>query len=185
MDRAARNDLIVAHYPLVRSIARRIDATTPNTVTLDDLVSHGVIGLIDAIGKFDPDRGATLGTYARRRIRGAILDGLRHDDWLPRSVRAAVKSGTLPQPVTVTPLDVLDTDDEPASTDSARDLERVEARVTIARLLPLLPEREWIAVTDHYYAGKTLREIGEAMRVTESRVCQLLAQAMRRLRAQA
>ena len=74
-------------YALVRIVARRIVRKTPPNVEYDDLVSCGVIGLIDAIEKFEPDKGTKFKTYAEHRIRGAILDELRAQDWVPRSIR--------------------------------------------------------------------------------------------------
>lgn len=79
--------LIEAHLPQVKWIAERIAARLPATVLLEDLISAGVIGLLDAVDKFDPARGVLFKTYAEVRIRGAILDSLRHLDWAPRSIR--------------------------------------------------------------------------------------------------
>jgi RNA polymerase sigma factor for flagellar operon FliA len=77
--------------PLVRIVARRIVRKTPPNVEYDDLVSCGVLGLIDAINKFDPEKGTKFKTYAEHRIRGAILDELRAQDWVPRSIRRKEK----------------------------------------------------------------------------------------------
>jgi len=82
-----RNKLIEYYMPLVRYNAERVWAKLPNEVELDDLVSCGIIGLMDAIGAFDLDRGVKFATYCSRRIRGAILDELRERDWVPRIVR--------------------------------------------------------------------------------------------------
>jgi RNA polymerase sigma factor for flagellar operon FliA len=86
-DRAARDALIEKYAPLVRYVAGRLAAGMPPNIELGDLISYGVFGLIDAIDKFDPDRGVKFETYAVTRIRGAILDGLRALDWAPHSVR--------------------------------------------------------------------------------------------------
>ena len=85
--REERNSLIVEFSPMVRYIAQRIAERLPANVELDDLMSTGVLGLIDAIEKYDPDKGAKFKTYAEFRIRGAIMDDLRAMDWVPRSVR--------------------------------------------------------------------------------------------------
>jgi RNA polymerase sigma factor FliA len=82
-----REDLLQAHLPDVRYIARRIHHRLPRHVPLDDLVHAGVIGLIDAADKFDPSKQVHFRTYAKFRIRGAILDSLRELDWSPRSLR--------------------------------------------------------------------------------------------------
>jgi RNA polymerase sigma factor for flagellar operon FliA len=87
LDAAERERLLLEHLPQVKYIARRIHERLPQQVQLDDLVQAGVLGLIDALHKYDPARNAQLGTYARFRIRGAILDSLRALDWSPRELR--------------------------------------------------------------------------------------------------
>ncbi len=82
-----RESLILEHLPQVRLIARRIHERLPDSVSLDDLVSTGTIGLIAAIDNYDPAHNTKLNTYAEYRIRGAILDGLRGLDWAPRQKR--------------------------------------------------------------------------------------------------
>jgi len=83
----ARNGLVLKHYALVQRIARQIHSRLPNSVELDDLTSVGVVGLIESMARFNPERGVPFDTYARHRIRGAILDALRAVDWVPHSVR--------------------------------------------------------------------------------------------------
>lgn len=80
-------DLVAEHYPLARAIARRTHARLPKGVDLDDLVSTAVMGLIEAVDRFDPSRGVSFKAYAKHRIQGAILDSLRATDWVPRAVR--------------------------------------------------------------------------------------------------
>jgi RNA polymerase sigma factor for flagellar operon FliA len=89
---ADRDELIVYYAPLVKYVAGRIAAGLPQTVDQSDLVSYGMFGLIDAITKFDPERGFKFETYAISRIKGAVLDELRAIDWVPRSVRSKAKS---------------------------------------------------------------------------------------------
>jgi RNA polymerase sigma factor for flagellar operon FliA len=92
VDAALRREaLVLQHLPQVRLIARRIHNQLPSHVSLDDLISMGVIGLLAAIDKFDPSLDVQLNTYAERKIRGAILDGLREADWAPREVRKKSK----------------------------------------------------------------------------------------------
>src|SRR5450432_4810270 len=86
-----RERLILEHLPQVRLIARRIQARLPDSISLDDLVSTGVIGLISAIDNFDPGQNVKLKTYAEYKIRGAILDSLRGLDWAPRQKRKKAK----------------------------------------------------------------------------------------------
>ena len=88
----ARDHLIVSYSPLVKFIAGRVGAGLPTSVDPGDLVSSGVIGLIDALERFDPAHGVKFETFATPRIRGAIYDGLRQLDWVPRSVRTRARS---------------------------------------------------------------------------------------------
>lgn len=83
----AYQDFIVDMMPYVRFVAQRISTNLPPSVELEDLVHYGVLGLIDAMKKFDSDKGVKFKTYAETRIRGAILDGIRSTDWIPRSIR--------------------------------------------------------------------------------------------------
>lgn len=83
----ARNEIWSRHQPAVEYVARKVASGLPRHISIDDLKSAGQFGLLDAINKFDPDRGYKFETYALTRIRGAILDDLRSQDWVPRSVR--------------------------------------------------------------------------------------------------
>jgi RNA polymerase sigma factor for flagellar operon FliA len=82
-----RNELILTYTPLIKYIAARLAARLPAQVSLDDLISCGIIGLIDAINKFDLSKNVQFKTYAEFRIKGAMLDELRALDWVPRSIR--------------------------------------------------------------------------------------------------
>ena len=84
-----REEVIKQYSPMIKYVANRIAMRLPPHIEVDDLISVGVLGLIDAITKYDPTRGAKFKTYAEFRVRGAILDELRSMDWVPRSVRAA------------------------------------------------------------------------------------------------
>jgi RNA polymerase sigma factor for flagellar operon FliA len=88
---ASRDHLIVHYSPLVKFVAGRVGAGLPSSVDPGDLVSSGVFGLIDAIERFEPSRGVKFETFAAPRIRGAIYDGLRQLDWVPRSVRSRAR----------------------------------------------------------------------------------------------
>lgn len=90
-DRDARDRLVVHYSPLVKFVAGRVRSGLPSSVDQNDLVSDGVIGLMDAVDKFEPERGLQFQTYAVTRIRGSIVDGLRSSDWVPRSVREKIR----------------------------------------------------------------------------------------------
>jgi RNA polymerase sigma factor for flagellar operon FliA len=87
LDPAERQRILMENVPEVRYIARRIHDRLPSHVPFDDLVHAGILGLIDAVDKFDPGKNVQLKSYARFRIRGAILDSLRQMDWSPRNLR--------------------------------------------------------------------------------------------------
>ena len=91
MTAAEREALIVETLPLIKHIAYKVSTRLPSTVEMRDLVNAGVLGLLDAIGKFEPERGVKFKTYAEVRIRGAIIDSLRDLDWAPRSLRKKSK----------------------------------------------------------------------------------------------
>src|SRR5262245_7957937 len=82
-----RDEVLRRHLPLVRRVVQRLAARKPPHIEIDDLVSWGIVGLLDAITKYDPRKEASFSTYAQFRIRGAVLDHLRSLDWVPRSVR--------------------------------------------------------------------------------------------------
>jgi RNA polymerase sigma factor for flagellar operon FliA len=88
---ALRQQLAIQHLPLVKFVARKMTSSLPRYIELDDLVSWGSLGLLDAIDKFDPHREVRFSTYAVTRIRGAILDGLQQMDWAPKQVTSKVR----------------------------------------------------------------------------------------------
>lgn len=83
----SRDELILSYHPLVRTIACRMARRLPPSVDVDELINVGMIGLIDAVDRFDPERGVPFKSYAEIRVQGAMIDSLRNDDWVPRSVR--------------------------------------------------------------------------------------------------
>jgi RNA polymerase sigma factor for flagellar operon FliA len=91
-DPELRNRLVLQYAPLVKYVAGRVRSGLPQTVDQSDLVSEGVFGLIDAIDKFDLGRGLEFQTYAVPRIKGAMIDALRSQDWVPRSIRDKIRS---------------------------------------------------------------------------------------------
>ena len=82
-----KDELVVHYAPLVKRIAYHLMAKLPASVQVDDIIQNGMIGLLDAIGRYEEGLGAQFETYAVQRIRGSMLDGLRENDWLPRSLR--------------------------------------------------------------------------------------------------
>jgi len=230
-DKGLRDRLILTYAPLVKYVAGRLGSGLPAHVDDGDLVSYGLLGLISAIDRYDPDRDIKFETFAISRIRGAIIDELRSLDWVPRSVRArarqieraiteleaklgraptdeeiAVKVGISVEELeesftdisrsSIAALDelwsvssegdevsLLDTLEDPHSVRPAEALDETEVREAIAEAIARLPEREKLVITLYYYEELTLREIGEVLGVTESRVSQLHTKAVLRLKA--
>jgi RNA polymerase sigma factor for flagellar operon FliA len=231
-DQAIRDRLIVTYAPLVKYVAGRLGSGLPAHVDDEDLVSYGLLGLIGAIERYDPDRDVKFETYAIARIRGAIIDELRALDWVPRSVRSRARDieraiaeleGKLGRAPTdeeiskklgfsedelneslseisrssIAALDelwtisgtsgdqvaLIDTIEDTEAPDPQSSLSQTELREAIADAIARLPEREKLVVTLYYYEELTLREIGEVLGVTESRVSQLHTKAVLRLKA--
>lgn len=228
---ATREAIILKYAPLVKYVAGRVAIGLPSNVEFDDLVSFGVFGLMDAIEKFDLSRGIKFETYAIARIRGAILDGLRSNDWVPRSVRQKARElervcaelenrlgrSATDQEIsdamgisiqdfyqllsevsctTLSSLDelwmvhsneddsvrVLDLVKNKESEDPLHQVEIEEVKETLANAIESLPERERMVIALYYYEGLTLKEIGEIMEISESRVSQIHTKAIFRLR---
>ena len=225
----AADALIIYYLGYVKRICQRVAMELPANITVDDLVSSGVIGLMDAIEKFDDRRSNLFKTYAFIRIRGAVLDELRKFDWVPRSLRGnarKIKQATvaLEQKLGRHPrieeiakelrvssrtvshikqevgnalllsleetlwegdnksysrIDILADTREV----SPRHLyENKEKQGFIARQIEKLSNNERLAITLYYYEGMNLKEIGVVLGISESRVCQLHAQAIQSIR---
>lgn len=220
-----RNHLIERHYPLVRYIAERLLQTLPKSIELDDLVSAGLFGLMDAIRGFDASRGIKFKTYCSTRIRGAILDQLRSQDWVPRLVRLKasridralqrltaeygrepthaelarvleMEHGDLVTEIqesraktmfslsekwedddgSVEKVEILE---DKTATDPVHELNRRDLMNFITRALT---HKERFIIEQYYQYGHTMREIGEMLALTESRVCQIHSNVMSRLK---
>lgn len=230
-DPSARDQLILNYSPLVKYVAGRVSSSLPQNIDTADLISYGLFGLIDALDKFDMERGIKFETYAIARIKGAIIDELRAMDWVPRSVRARAKEiehayvaleGTLRRPPSdaevarhmgISSRDLADIfsklsyssvmsfeelwlggekDDRQDALGSIADesaddpvamFESVEIKDILADAIENLPDREKMVVALYYYEGLTLKEIGQVLGVTESRVSQLHTKAVLRLKA--
>ena len=207
-----REQLILAHIPRVQHIARGFQQRLPESVSLDDLVSTGVVGLIAAIDRFDEGHHVKLTTYAEYKIRGAILDSLRELDWASRQSRkrskqvkramAALEQRLSRSPdeeeiaselgltiqeyhawlVTLTGLEMesLETVRETAANGPAVDELRILLQAAIARL----PDVERRIVRLHCYEELPSREIAQRLGLSESRISQLKARAIGRLRSE-
>ncbi len=229
-DPVARDRLILTFAPLVKYVAGRMSSALPAHVEETDLISYGLLGLIGAVKRFEPDRQVKFETYAVARIKGAIIDELRSLDWVPRSVRARARqieraSAELEHRLQRAPTDeelaahlgiemsdfhaaiaqisnssivaldemwnvnsggeplsLIDTISDNRLSDPAQQLDITEMRDTLADAIARLPEREKIVIALYYYDNLTLREIGEVLGVTESRVSQLHTKAILRLK---
>lgn len=220
--------LVVSYAPLVKRIAYQLMSRLPASVEVEDLIQNGMMGLLDAISRFEEGLGAQFETYAVQRIRGAMLDGLRENDWVPRSLRRDMRriesaineleqlNGRAPSETELAEfLDVSLAEYQHMLQearghqlvyfdDYARDegedflerhfgdhdsnplelLESADDRAGLVRAIDALPEREKLVMALYYDEELNLREIGDVMGVTESRVCQLHSQAIARLRVQ-
>jgi RNA polymerase sigma factor for flagellar operon FliA len=174
--------------PLVRQIVARFLRRLPPNVLRDDLISAGTYGLIDALRK--SDRGPTFEWYARVRIRGAILDELRAQDWLTRRARsrlsAQVEDGRAPLSGIVGMDDLSETSRNGLRDDSTPSpLEAAEEsadRAALALAMGRLLQRERLILTLHYFQGVQLKAIAAQLGVSEPRVSQLHSRAMAKLR---
>jgi RNA polymerase sigma factor FliA len=225
---ARREALVLEHLGQVRLIARRIHVRVPSYISLDDLISAGVVGLLKAIDNFDPDLNIQLNTYAEHRIRGAIMDGLREMDWASRETRTrskliekAIHSGeqrlgrapteeeisddlgiplskyqnwlTEVQSIDLLRLEYpqgdgvngnllqLISDDEESCPSQV--VERSELERTLALAIDRMPKAERTVLSLYYYEELSLREIAEVMGLHLSRIGQLRAHAILRLRS--
>ena len=222
-----KEQLVQRYAPLVKRIAFHLMARLPASVQVEDLVQNGMIGLLDAISRYEAGHGAQFETYAAQRVRGAMLDGLRENDWLPRGLRRDMRRieqtiTQLEQEQGRTPserelaeaMDMSLADyqkmlqearghqliyfedlneeggesflDRHLTDHDANPLQMLEdknLRELLVQAIDVLPERERLMMALYYEQDLNLREIGEVMGVTESRVCQLHSQAIARLRA--
>ena len=182
-----KSQLIEHYLPLIEFLSRRLGRQVPYSYRAD-LYSFAAIGLMDAIDKFKPELGYRFETYASRRIRGAMSDGLRALDWLPRG--ASERASRVIETIVPVDFKAATGPGGPSLDDSIADpvqgtlfdnldLEAEHGEVVIA--IDELPEREQRIVKDHYYGLRKLAEIGADMGITESRVCQLHRRALKML----
>ncbi|HYZ91267.1 MAG TPA: sigma-70 family RNA polymerase sigma factor [Actinomycetota bacterium] len=186
-----RNQALLTWYPMVQRLAHRAATSygLPAGVETADLVSCGVLGLAEAWDRFDASRGVAFDVYAIPRVRGAIIDAIRAGDWVPRKARQkARETGT--NLMLLISLDAHSDGDQPASDRLADeselpgdDLAACETRRELMGAINRLPERERLIVTLRYFEGTQLAEIASRLGVTESRVSQLHARALRMLKS--
>lgn len=220
--------ILLEHLPVVRFLARRIHERLPQHVDMEDLVSAGVLGLMDAFAKFDPDKRVQFRSYAQFRIRGAIIDSLRTLDWSPRELRRkgraveeairilTARLGRPPGEAEVAGELGLSLDEYQQLLGDLKGLEigtlhmehnedsgeeelayipgrpdedplfrclRGELEERLTEAINQLPDRERLVMTLYYYEEMTMREIGLALGVVESRISQVHASAVVHLRA--
>lgn len=230
MDPGMKDEIVVEYAPLVKFIAQKIASRLPSSIELDDLISCGVIGLMDAIQKFDPTRDNKFKTYAEFRIRGAILDELRSQDWVPRSVREKSKQvekayqklekefgrpatdeemcqelqcsmeefhELLDKSKSVSLLNIDDTAtfnkgdkklmvgllEQRRSSNPFSAVNYNRGQEVIREGIKSLPEKQRLVLSLYYFEDLNLKEIGQVLDVTESRVSQLHTQAIMKLKA--
>ncbi|MFA7250110.1 MAG: FliA/WhiG family RNA polymerase sigma factor [Dehalococcoidia bacterium] len=230
-DADLRSELILQYSPLVKYVMGRLAISLPAIVDYEDILSFGTIGLIEAVERFDNEKGVKFETYAISRIRGAIIDALRSLDRLPRSVRQKSKESTEAilhlttslgrEPsdqevaeslgltvevyrrhlvdaswVTVS-LDAMGASDDdedggggdigvadPDTEDFSVGMEQQELIGDLAGAIRDLPDREQLILSLYYKEELTMREVSKVLGISESRVCQLHARALSRLRTQ-
>ena len=216
---------------LVKYVAGRVAIGLPPNVEFNDLVSYGILGLFDAINKYDVTQGNKFETYAVSRIRGSIMDELRKLDWAPRLLRKKAreiekkcreledKLGRTPHDEDLAkglkisvdelnniyselnsttflsldevwqndegnkPISRLQTIEDSIHSNQFQFVHQNEVKELLATSIDELPEREKLVIVLYYYENLTLREIGEVLNVSESRVCQIHTKVVLRLRA--
>lgn len=184
--RTTREATIVQHLTHVHALAKQLRSRVPRSVTLDDLIGAGTIGLIQAVDRFQPSRSLQFATYARHRIRGAMLDFLREEDPLSRTERrrtqtANAAEGALPTTISLEQLPAHEPRSEYAL---ARGFStRFADRVDLGRARQCLSERENRVISLLFDLDWQNRDVAQQLGVNESRVSQIRHAALSKLRA--
>lgn len=230
-DEKWREESIIEYSYLVRHISARFTMRLPSSVSFDELVSAGSLGLIDAVDKFDPSKHVSLKTYAQYRIKGAILDELRSMDTYSRSMRKKIQDITKAVKAVEDHKGSSATDEEVCeqlgvSLETYYDMltnihgasvlsldefiktkkndtysqtrfqsgikgeenpadcfDKKELKIILAETIKTLTEKEQMVVSLYYYDELTLKEIGEVLTLTESRICQIHTAILVKLKA--
>ena len=228
-NQASRNALIERYFPLVKYHGERLSHKLPDEVEVDDLVSAGIFGLMDAIDAFDVSRGIKFETYCMQRIRGAMLDELRNMDWVPRLVRARARKLTEANKTLSDKFGRSPSDDELAEylklsfselermkydantvstvslnkkwfeTDGSKDISEMDLvedqrgedptsgiqRADLMRLVTRgLTRNERLIIILYYYEEMTMKQVGDTLDLSESRVSQMHSDIVKRLESQ-
>jgi RNA polymerase sigma factor for flagellar operon FliA len=178
MDTKAREDLILEYAPLVKYIADRMAIRLPHSMSKEDLTSAGIVGLYDALDKFDSEKGAKFQTYAEYRIKGAMLDELRKMGCRAQGISLLSLDEIMPDGAV--PKFTNRTSDTPSPFD---ELKMRELKQVISKALLSISKKEQLVVSLYYYDELTLKEIGRVLDLTESRVSQIHSKAIIKLRA--
>ena len=225
-NKQARDTLILQYIYLVRYVVGRVKVSLPVTISIEDIAGYGVEGLINAIERFSPQKNTRFETYALIRVRGAILDRIRSEDFLPRSVRKKIKdikqaaevlkqqlgrtatsteianyldmdvdkvNQVMSEDVVVTSIydkrgtsedsmEIIDTIEDSNKLNPQERMEEKNVKTDLQKALQRLPERERVLMVLYYQENMTMKEIGETIGMSESRVCQLHAQAIMKLK---
>lgn len=189
-DRASRCALIERYAPLATSVARRMRVPTGAVTGRDDIESAAIVGLIDAVDRYDPDRGIPFEGYAGLRIRGAVLDELRRVDERTRDERRKARAniddvepgiGAFASTISLDML--LETGDRDwAAEDEPDRYEHQDLRMRVESALDCLPPRQRELLARYYGDSLTLRESAMRMGISEARACQLHGRAILNLR---
>jgi RNA polymerase sigma factor for flagellar operon FliA len=175
---------IDAYLPLVRRVVQKVARRLPSNVQRDDLLAAGVYGLVDSLRRNGGDGGDSFAWYARVRIRGAVFDELRAQDWLSRRVRQRLTTGEGDTPACFVSFEEVANDETELAggDDPAALVEASSQRRALAAALQQLPERERVVVGRYYFDGARLKDIGAELGLSEPRISQILARALGRLR---
>jgi RNA polymerase sigma factor for flagellar operon FliA len=180
---------IEAHMGLVHQVVARVVRRLPRAVLRDDLVAAGSHGLMDALRRTQGKRDERFTAYAKIRIRGAIIDELRKQDWLARAARADANARARAEGETASTIVAIDDLPESQHGDASCEVSPFEAvarlsdRKALARAVARLPEREARIVDLHYFQGVPFKEIATSLGVSEPRVSQLHSRALTMLRS--
>lgn len=227
-----KEEIINEFLPYIKYTAYRLSWKLPAHISSEDLISVGLMGLMDAVSRYEPGR-VKLKTYAELRIKGSMIDELRATAWIPRSMRTKIKvinqardnfereNGRVPDHIEVAKslkmplaeyhktlqyatssisirledfksskhsdgtMNISECIADPKAENPLHILEDTEMRDSVASLIDALPSKEKMVLSLYYWEELTMQEIGKLLKITESRVCQIHTQALKRLKTKA